>query len=40
MLSLNAPANEDGSVDIPVFDGGVSYRAFRGFTYIFPCRGK
>ena len=40
MLSLNAPGNEDGSVDIPVFEGELSYGAFRGFTYIFPCRDK
>ena len=40
MLSLNAPENEDGSVDIRVYESDVSYGVFRGFTYIFPCRGK
>ena len=40
MFSLNAPENEDGSVDIPVFDSDVSYGTFRGFTYIFACREK
>jgi murein DD-endopeptidase MepM/ murein hydrolase activator NlpD len=39
MLSLNAPAHEDGSVDIPVFDREEDYGAFRGFTYILPCHG-
>ena len=40
MLSLHAPENEDRSVDIPVFSNDVSYGAFRGFSYIFPCREK
>jgi murein DD-endopeptidase MepM/ murein hydrolase activator NlpD len=40
LLSLNAPEIDDGSVAIPVFDSDVSYGAFRGFTYIFPCREK
>jgi len=40
MLSLNAPENEDRSVNLPVFDGDASNSAFRGFSYIFSCRGK
>ena len=37
-LSLNAPLNEDGGVNIPVFEADLSYDGFRGFTYIFSCR--
>jgi murein DD-endopeptidase MepM/ murein hydrolase activator NlpD len=37
MLSLNAPANHDGSVDIAIFDENDDYAGFLGFTYIFPC---
>jgi murein DD-endopeptidase MepM/ murein hydrolase activator NlpD len=40
MLALNAPSNDDGSVDISIFDPEYDYRSFRGFTYIFPCRRK
>jgi murein DD-endopeptidase MepM/ murein hydrolase activator NlpD len=40
MLSLNAPPNDDGSVDLQIFDAEADYRTFRGFTYIFPCRNK
>ena len=38
MLSINAPANDDGSVDLPVFDKKANYGVFRGFTYILACR--
>jgi murein DD-endopeptidase MepM/ murein hydrolase activator NlpD len=40
MLSLNAPPNEDGSVDLPIFKPAADYSSFRGFTYIFPCKRK
>ena len=40
MLSLNAPPNDDGSVDLPIFNPEVDYGAFRGFTYNFSCRRK
>jgi murein DD-endopeptidase MepM/ murein hydrolase activator NlpD len=38
MLSLNDPASEDGSVDLPLFRRDKNYVGFRGFTYIFSCR--
>ena len=40
MLSLNAPRNQDGSVDIPVVDLVADYSSFQGFTYIFRCPAK
>jgi murein DD-endopeptidase MepM/ murein hydrolase activator NlpD len=40
MLSLDAPPNDDGSVDIPVYDSEKDYSKFRGFTYILPCDEK
>jgi len=40
MLSRDKPPGPDGMVDIPVFERRASYREFRGFTYIFPCRKK
>ena len=37
MLSLNAAARHDDSVEIPPFEAKRNYRGFRGFTYILPC---
>jgi murein DD-endopeptidase MepM/ murein hydrolase activator NlpD len=38
MLSLNAPPDRDGSVDLAIFHPDGDYAGFRGFTYIFSCR--
>jgi murein DD-endopeptidase MepM/ murein hydrolase activator NlpD len=37
MMARDTPPDEDGSVEIPVYEAGRDYREFRGFTYILPC---